>query len=136
MAIVLGGLGAVLQGIQVCLGVYLTTAHGALKNPYEVKKGSTNPGRYGTSVVAYPMKVENIMLARKDENFISPRLRNPELWNRDHPDFDGSDYVFIRVDKPLRPNNFVRPLEASLEDLREQEVHLYRGKSRNKGNKV
>ena len=132
MAIVLGGLGAVLQGIQVCPGVYLTTAHGALKNPHEVKTGSTNPGRYGTRVVAYPMKVENMMQARKDESFISPRLRNPDLWKRSHPDFHGSDYVFIRVDKPLRPNNFVRPLEASFEDLKEQEVHLYRGKSRYK----
>ena len=83
-------------------------------------------------MVAYPLEVENMMLAEQDKNFISPRLRNPDLWDEDHPDFHGSDYVFIRVDKPLRPKNFVRPVRASFAELKGQDVHLYRGKSRYK----
>ena len=131
MVVVFAGMGAILQGIQVCPGVYLTTAHGVLEDPNQVRT-KVGPGSYRTSVVAYPMKVENIMLAEQDKNFISPRLRKPKLWNKDHPDFHSSDYVFIKVDNPLRPKNFVRLVRASFAELKGQDVHLYRGKSRYK----
>ncbi len=73
------------------------------------------------------------MVAEKDENYYSPRLRDPELWNESHPEHRNSDYVFIRVDKPLlRSHNFIKVISASSEQLKRLKVHLYRGKSRYK----
>ena len=120
------------QGIQVCPGVYLATAHGALDSPQEaIKEGRAlrDPNNNMQYIDPYPMSDDKYM---KIENarFTSPRLRDPSTW-RD----PSTDYVFIKVDNPLKPNHFVRPVKSSDQRLidasrrGEIDVHLYRPKT-------
>ena len=123
------------QGIQVCPGVYLATAHGVLHSPIRAKKKGRalrSPVDNAVRVIGYPMHPDNMMVAEGSESqYVSPRLRDPWSWSD-----PTTDYVFIKVDNPLRPNDFVRPIRSSnrrlIEASRRGEinVHLYRPKTR------
>ena len=120
------------QGIQVCPGVYLATDHGVLDNPKDAKRNGrpqkTSSGNmYGMS--PYPLSRKTIMTAKNDSSYVSPTIGNPSAW------IDPStDYVFIKVDNPLKPDHFVRPLRSSDQRLVDAsrsgkiDVHLYRYK--------
>ncbi len=123
------------QGIQVCPGVYLATAHGALDDPENARKEGrpvSGPLENSLRIIAYPMTPDNLMRAKGSESqFVSPRIDNASAW-RDPT----TDYVFVKVDNPLRPNDFVRPLRSSNQRLidasrrGEIDVHLYRPQTR------
>ena len=123
------------QGIQVCPGVYLATAHGVLDDPLEARKENRplrGPLQNSVTVAAYPINPENVTRAsQSDSQFVSPRIGNPSAWSD-----PSTDYVFVRVDKAIRPNNFVRPLRSSdqrlIDDSRSGkiDVHLYRPQTR------
>ena len=123
------------QGIQVCPGVYLATAHGVLDDPLEARKANRplrGPLQNSVTVAAYPINPENVTRAsQSDSQFVSPRIGNPSAW-RD----PSTDYVFVRVDKSIRPNNFVRPITSSDQRLFNAsisgkiDVHLYRPQTR------
>lgn len=131
MAVMLMG-NKISQGIQVCPGVYLATAHGTLNGNPDVDPKSLN-----IRAVAYPFVPDNLMTSTGDRaQFVSPRLRS-------HPNYDPSkmeslesDYVFIKVDNPVRPNSFIEPVESTHERIIEAtdngsiDVNLYRGKTR------
>ena len=121
------------QAIQVCPGVYLATAHGVLDNPKEARREErpqkTSSGNmYGMS--PYPLSRKTIMTAKNDSSYVSPRIGNPSAWTD-----SSTDYVFIKVDNPLKPNHFVRPVKSSNQRLidasrrGEIDVHLYRSKT-------
>ncbi len=137
MAVVLGPNGTATQAVQVCPGVYLATAHGALDSPIVARENNRpvrEAGTLGTRIIAYPMIPDNMMYTAKSENYISPRLRDPSLWEAGNQE---SDYVFIKVDNPVRPSSFVTPLSTTPEQMVESrnqiDVSLYRGKSRFRG---
>ena len=122
------------QGIQVCPGVYLATAHGVLDNPREARREErpqkTSSGNmYGMS--PYPLSRKTIMTAKNDSSYVSPRIGNPSAWTD-----PSTDYVFIKVDNPLKPDHFVRPITSSDQRLvdasrrGEIDVHLYRPQTR------
>ena len=122
------------QGIQVCPGVYLATAHGVLDNPREARREErpqkTSSGNmYGIS--PYPLSRKTIMTAKNDISYVSPRIGNPSAWTD-----PSTDYVFIKVDNPLKPDHFVRPLRSSDQRLVDAsrsgkiDVHLYRPQTR------
>ena len=122
------------QGIQVCPGVYLATAHGVLDNPKEARREErpqkTSSGNmYGMS--PYPLSRKTIMTAKNDSSYVSPSIGNSSAW-RDL----STDYVFIKVDNPLKPDHFVRPITSSdqrlVDDSRSGkiDVHLYRPQTR------
>lgn len=123
------------QGIQVCPGVYLATAHGVLDDPSKARSEGgavRSPLENSVRVIGYPMDPDNMMRARGSEaQFVSPRLRDPSTWSN-----PATDYVFITVDNPIRPNNVVRPVRASNQRLVEASnrgeinVHLYRPQTR------
>jgi len=88
------------QGIQVCPGVYLATAHGVLDNPSKARadgrpQKTSSGNMYGMS--PYPLSRETIMTAKNDISYVSPRIGNTSAW-RD----SSTDYVFIRVDKSIK----------------------------------
>ena len=122
------------QAIQVCPGVYLATAHGVLDNPKEARREerpqeTPSGNMYGMS--PYPLSRETIMTAKNDSSYVSPRIGNPSAWT----DLS-TDYVFIKVDNPLKPDHFVRPLRSSDQRLVDAsrsakiDVHLYRPQTR------
>ena len=99
------------QGIQVCPGVYLATAHGVLDNPKNARRDgrpqeTPSGNMYGMS--PYPLSRETVMTAKNDSSYVSPRIENPSTWSD-----PATDYVFIKVDNPLKPNHFVRPVKSS-----------------------
>ena len=114
------------QGIQVCPGVYLATAHGILNNPNSPK----GEGPYW-NMFGYPMSRETKMALPDVSTMVSPRLRDLSTWND-----STTDYIFITVDNPIRPNSVVRPVRASNQRLIEVsnrgeiDVHLYRPQTR------
>jgi len=116
----------VTQGIQVCPGVYLATAHGILNNPNSPK----GEGPYW-DMFGYPMSRETKMALPDVSTMVSPRLRDPSTWS-----VPKTDYVFIILDNPIRPNSVVRPIRASNQRLIEAsnrgdiDVHLYRPQTR------
>ncbi len=121
------------QGIQVCPGVYLATAHGALDNPIKARKEGRvlrDPNNNLKYIDPYPMSDDDYMEI-ENARFTSPRLRDPSKWTD-----PTTDYVFIKVDNPLKPNDFVRPVRSSNQRLvdasrrGEIDVHLYRPKTR------
>ena len=129
MAIIFAKSG-VSQGIQVCPGVYLSTAHGVFDNPKEARREErtqeTSSGNmYGMS--PYPLSRKTIMTAKNDSSYVSPSIGNSSAWTD-----PSTDYVFIKVDNPLKPDHFVRPLRSSDQRLvdasrrGEIDVHLYR----------
>ncbi len=67
------------------------------------------------------------MTAKNDSSYVSPRIGNPSAWTD-----SSTDYVFIKVDNPLKPNHFVRPVKSSNRRLidasnsGEIDVHIYR----------
>ena len=118
------------QAIQVCPGVYLATAHGVLDNPKEARREerpqeTPSGNMYGIS--PYPLSRKTVMTAKNDSSYVSPRIGNPSAWT----DLS-TDYVFIKVDNPLKPDRFVRPIRGSNQRLidasrrGEIDVHLYR----------
>ena len=124
------------QGIQVCPGVYLATAHGALHSPVKARERGValrSPSNNSVRVIGYPMDPDNMMAAEgSDSQFVSPRLRDPSTWS-----VSTTDYVFVRVDNPpLRPNDFVTPVRSSNQRLIEAstngeiDVYLYRPQTR------
>ena len=124
----------VTQAIQVCPGVYLATAHGVLDNPSKARadgrpQETPSGNMYGMSL--YPLSKGTIMNAKNDSSYVSPRIENPSAWND-----PTTDYVFIKVDNPLKPNHFVRPVRSSNQRLidasrgGEIDVHLYRPQTR------
>lgn len=116
----------VTQGVQVCPGVYLATAHGILNNP----NGSNGEASYW-DMFGYPMSRETRMELPDRSTMVSPRLRDSSNWSD-----PTTDYVFVTVDNPIRPNNFVRPVRSSDQRLietsngGEMAVHLYRPQTR------
>jgi len=106
------------QGVQVCPGVYLATAHGVLDDlTRELRDGETRhktPAEMGHVVAAYPLSPETRMTASTNQQFISPRINNKDAWND-----PSTDYVFIKVDNPLpdRRNDFLPLVSATSEDL-------------------
>jgi len=140
MAVILGPTGTVTQAIQVCSGVYLATAHGALDSPIIARDNgrSVSPaGKASMRLIAYPMSRENLTEALDEVDYISPRLRDPSLWENGR---ENTDYVFITVDDPPRPQSFVTPLFMTPDQLIDNadrlEVFMYRGKSRYQGAKT
>ncbi len=123
------------QGIQVCPGVYLATAHGVLDDPRKARKENRSlrePVRNSVRVAAYPINPKNVTRAsQSNSQFVSPRINNPSVW--DEP---STDYVFVKVDKALRPNHFVRPVRSSNKRIvnasrsGEIDVHFYRPQTR------
>ena len=123
------------QGIQVCPGVYLATAHGVVDNPIKsIEDGGAlrSPSNNAVRVVGYPMDPDNMMVAEgSDSQYVSPRLRDPsDTFTWSDPT---TDYVFVRVDNPpIRPNDFVTPVRSSNQRLIEAstngeiDVYLYR----------
>ena len=122
------------QAIQVCPGVYLATAHGVLDNPKEARREerpqeTPSGNMYGMS--PYPLSRKNIMTAKNDSSYMSPRIREPSTWIESN-----TDYVFIKVDNPLRPDHFVRPVKSSNQRLidasrrGEIDVHIYKPQTR------
>ncbi len=122
------------QAIQVCPGVYLATAHGVLDDPRKAKKDgrpqeTPSGNMYGMS--PYPLSRETVMRAKNDSSYMSPRIENPSAWSD-----PTTDYVFIKVDNPLKPNNFIRPVRSSNQRLIEAsskgelDVYLYRPSTR------
>ena len=128
-------LNGISQAIQVCPGVYLATAHGVLDNPENARKEGrpvSGPLENSLRIIAYPMTPDNLMEARESESqFVSPRIGNDSAWSD-----PTTDYVFVKVDNPLRPNDFVRPVRSSNQRLvdasrrGEIDVHLYRPQTR------
>ncbi len=121
------------QGIQVCPGVYLATAHGALDNPIKAKKEGRalrDPNNNMHYIDPYPMSDDEYMKI-ESAKFTSPRLRDPSAWSD-----PTTDYVFIKVSDPIRPDKFVRPIRSSNQRLvnasrrGEIDVHLYRPPTR------
>ena len=122
------------QAIQVCPGVYLATAHGVLDDPKKARKDkrpqdTPSGNMYGMSL--YPLSRKTIMTAKNDSSYVSPRIENPFTWSD-----STTDYVFISVDNPLRPNDFVIPVRSSNKRLIEAsrrgeiDIHLYRPQTR------
>ena len=118
------------QGIQVCPGVYLATAHGVLDNPKEARREERpqeTPSGNTHGMSPYPLSRETVMTAKNDSSYVSPRIGNPSAWTD-----SSTDYVFIKVVNPLKPNHFVRPVRGSNQRLidasirGEIDVHLYR----------
>jgi len=121
------------QGIQVCPGVYLATAHGVLDNPKEARREERpqkTPSGNMHGMSPYPLSRETVMTAKNDSSYVSPRIGNPSAWTD-----SSTDYVFIKVDNPLKPDHFVRPITSSDQILvnasirGEIDVHLYRPKT-------
>ena len=122
------------QGIQVCPGVYLATAHGVLDSPIKAKeerRALRIPLGSFMTAVAYPMRPSNGMNVLSDSQFTSPRLRDPSTWSD-----PTTDYVFVKVYNPIKPNDFVRPVRSSNQRLIEAstngeiDVYLYRPQTR------
>ena len=133
------------QGIQVCPGVYLATAHGALHSPVKARERGValrSPLNNSVRVIGYPMDPDNMMRAEGSESqYVSPRLRDPS-------DTFGATQIlqlgatpqlitFCKVDNsPLRPNDFVTPVRSSSQRLIEAstngeiDVYLYRPQTR------
>jgi hypothetical protein len=108
------------QGIQVCPGVYLATAHGV----EEAHEGLDHVSHY-IKIVHYPMSAENMIEVTNQTAEI--------IYSSNRQSGDAStDYVFIRVDQPIRPNDVVRPVQSSnrrlvqLANSGQLDVHLYR----------
>ena len=102
------------QGIQVCPGVYLATAHGALDRPDRAKRDGRElrePHNHMKYISTYPLKtgeykkIEN----ENDAEFIASHMKDPGSWNQSPK----TDYVFIKIKEPIKPQNFVRPLMVS-----------------------
>lgn len=135
------------QAVQVCEGVFLATAHGALN----LAEGAEQNGRplgdpYNQRIKLYPYPVtsrQSLQVADLDVDFFSPRLENPALW-----DDRATDYVFIRFD-PAAADTYARENEISYSSQSfvpiamatagaliqasstgETDVHLYRGRTR------
>ena len=124
------------QAIQVCSGVFLATAHGALDNPIEAAEQNDNyrkPGEFAPSIVHYPFYSENLRSTKIDSNYISPRLRNLQLWEKKSENYR-TDYAFVKIDNPLRPNSFITPLFIDKKKILEYKdslkISMYRGKTR------
>ena len=118
------------QAIQVCPGVYLATAHGVLDNPKEARREERpqeTPSGNTHGMSPYPLSRETVMTAKNDSSYVSPRIGNPSAWTD-----SSTDYVFITVVNPLKPNHFVRPVRSSNRRLidasnsGEIDVHIYR----------
>ena len=70
------------QGIQVCPGVYLATAHGALDDPRKARKEGRSlrdPNNNMQYIDPYPMSDDEYMEI-ENARFTSPRLRDPSTW--------------------------------------------------------
>lgn len=119
------------QAIQVCSGVYLATAHGVLDEPKKAKQQNRElraPIKQFVGAHPFPLGDNNYMLPSSNNDFTSPRLRDPKKWGD-----KSTDYVFINVEKPLRPDEFIMPLIASPRQIenfkKETPTFLYRGKT-------
>ena len=119
------------QAIQVCPGVYLATAHGVLDDPNKAHgRDLETPSGNMYGIIPYPLSRETVMSAKSNSSYVSPRLRDAANWK-----VSTTDYVFIKVDKALKPNHFVRPVRATnaklIESSNDQiEVNLYRPETR------
>lgn len=128
------------QGIQVCPGVYLATAHGILDDPREAEcsipfnnnckvRELNEPSKNFKGASHYPFSEKTAQFAWKNNNFTSPRTQIKTKWTKRN-----SDYVFIKTHKSYRPNDFIRPLNitnSNLVKLREKnyKTYLYRGET-------
>jgi hypothetical protein len=122
MAVILSQ-GGTSMAVQVCPGVYLATAHGALDNPNTAREQNRplrDPHTNVSVMSAFPLSKENKMKADTSVAIISPRLRDPSSWDS----LGGSgaketDYAFITVDKIVRPDDYVTPLNYESNELLE-----------------
>jgi hypothetical protein len=77
---------------------------------------------------------ENMIEIKASDKAVSP-------WFKGNEEKSTGDYILIKVDSPLRPDNYIRPIEASDNRLvsadanGEISVHLFRGKTGFKTNK-
>lgn len=135
------------QSIQVCKGVFLTTAHSNLDDPRDAdcskplnpKKPCKNrplksPSEQFKAAFHYPIYKKTLMKSTLDEQFISPRKNYSHRW-----DIDDTDYVFIKIDKPVKPDEFIIPIKMNSEEIINAfkngfNTYLYRGKTRYKTN--
>jgi|GEM_PF-2847475 len=135
----------VTQGIQVCSGVTLLTAHTNLDDPRHAdcskpldkdKKCKIRklrpPSKHFGGGSTYPVSEETYtQFPLKNSQFISPRLRNKSNWRK-----KPKDYLFFRTDNSLRPNDFIKPLNMTAVELFDAsekygfKTYLYRGKTR------
>ncbi len=99
------------QGIQVCPGVYLATAHGALDWPSRAKRDGRDvrePNDHMKFIDPYPMS---------DDNF--QKITDAKyIYSKDWEKSAKKDYVFITIDEPMKPKNFVRPLMMTDSEFR------------------
>jgi len=122
--VIFATLHGVAQGTQVAPGCFLVPAHGAsIKTFNGLKDGSTY-----AMAVHYPMTQENMMEFKGTDTVVSP-------WFKDTKEKSTGDYVLVKIDSPLRPDNYIRPVQGSDEEIvsadasGELSVHLYRGKT-------
>lgn len=135
------------QAVQVCEGVFLATAHGALNTPDAVEMNGRPLGDpYNQRIRLYPYPVtskKRLHVTDFEVQFFAPRLENPALWSS-----PGKDYVFIKVN-PVEADAYAResglhyssqtyvPIAMATDselvrssDKGEIDVHLYRGLTR------
>ena len=116
----------VVQGVQVCEGVYLTTEHvleDALQN---LNLAEDDEDKSWIKLIHYPMHPDNMTEVTNET----------AQFTVSSGDGAGSDYMFIKVDQPSRPNSFIRPAQASnprltqLVNNEQIEVNLVRPQTR------
>ncbi len=121
------------QAIQVCPGVYLSTAHGVLDDPKEARRKERpqeTPSGNMHGMSPYPLSRKTVMTAKNNSSYVSPRIGNFYAWG-----IPSTDYVFITVDNPLKPDHFVRLITSSDQRLvyssiiGEIDIHIYRPKT-------
>ena len=131
-------------GVQVCPGVFLSTAHGVLNSPQAHKENARPIGGSSNQRVrlyTFPLTNKKHLNDKSLEfKYISPRLNNEKNWK--NPE---TDYVFIKTDPQkaeahakttgfnYSSKNFIQPIDYNEDRLIELsgdetiDVHLYRG---------
>jgi hypothetical protein len=125
--------GEISQGIQVCPGVYLTTAHGLLDThgaAIKQNRAYIEPHQNIKVASPYSFSTNTNLSVFSKKQFFAPRIREP---NNSIMRIDRStDYLFIKFDTILK-NDFVVPLRNTPQLLsklsKKIDINLYRGKS-------
>lgn len=137
----------VLQGIQVCPGVYLSTAHANLDDPRDAnctvplnkkkkckRRKLRSPSQHFGGGSPYPVSEKTYWGLNSQfsvKQFVSPRLLDAREWQK-----IDTDYLFFKAKKVFRPNDYIQPLNLKAVELYDAQraynfkTFLYRGKSR------
>ncbi len=116
--------GGTSQGVQVAPGCFLIPAHRGNDKRVE----NINDDSSFAAIIHYPMDPKNMMKLKSSDKMVSP-------WFNSTDRKATGDYVLVKVDSPLNPNDYIKPIQASDERLvsadinGELSVHLYRGKT-------